>query len=128
MAWLATVTLAVIPKLAAYNQPLLMPALLVLLAHRRVILKGFLPRVLTKGVLACLLWQWVTAAILAVGSLLLGPSRIRVAAGVPEYTLLALPPLTLLAVVATMSCLRDANGRIPWPGFSTPGIPAERRE
>jgi hypothetical protein len=128
MAWLATVTLAVIPKLAAYNQPLLIPALLVLLAHRKVIFEAFLPRALTKGVLACLLWQWVTATILAIASLLVGASRVRVAAGVPEYTLLALPPLTLLAVVAATFCLRNANGRIPSAGFSTLRIPAERHE
>jgi hypothetical protein len=119
MAWLATVTLAVIPKLAAYNQPLLIPALLVLLAHRKAIFEGFLPRALTKGVLVCLLWQWLTATILAIGSVLLGASRVRVAAGVPDYTLLALPPVTLLAVVAATFCLRD---------IATLRIPAERRE
>jgi hypothetical protein len=119
MAWLATVTLAVIPKLAAYNQPLLIPALLVLLAQREIIFEGFLPRALTKGVLACLLWQWVTATILAIASLLVGASRVRVAAGAPQYTLLALPPLTLLAVVASTFCVRDV---------ATLRIPAGRRE
>jgi hypothetical protein len=102
MAWAASVTLAVMPKLAAYNQPLLIPALLVLLAHREAISKMRLfPRALTKGVLMCLIWQWGTAVILALCSLLVSPSRLQVAAGVPEYTLLALPPITLLAVIMT---------------------------
>ncbi len=126
MGWLSTVTLAVMPKLAAYNQPLLIPALLVLLAHRKVIFEDFLPRALTNGVLACLLWQWVTATILAFGSLLVGASRVRLAAGVPEFTSLALPPVTLLAVVAATFCAGDA--RLPAVGLSTPRIPAGRHE
>jgi len=102
LAWVASVTLAVMPKLAAYNQPLLIPAVLVLLARRDAIWKARLfPRALTKGVLMCLMWQWGTALILALGSLLVPPSRLQVVAGVPEYTLLALPPITLLAVVMT---------------------------
>jgi hypothetical protein len=101
LAWTAPITLAVMPKLAAYNQPLLIPALLVLLANRKAIWKArLLPRALTKGVLMCLFWQWVAALMLAFASLLLPPSRLQPAAGVPEYTLLALPPVTLLAVLA----------------------------
>jgi hypothetical protein len=101
LAWIAAVTLAVIPKLAAYNQVLLIPALLVLLAHRVTISKtSLVPRALMKGVLMCLLWQWVTAVILSLASFLVSASRIRIAAGVPQYTLFALPSITLLAVVA----------------------------
>jgi hypothetical protein len=102
LAWTAAVTLAVMPKLAAYNQPLLIPALLVLLANRKTIWKArLLPRALTKGVLMCLLWQWGAALVLALASLLVPPSRLQPAAGVPEYTLLALPPITLLAMLAS---------------------------
>ncbi len=101
LAWVATVTLAVIPKLAAYNQPLLIPALLVLLAHRETIWQAPLfPRALTKGVLMCLMWQWVAALILSLGTLLIPAGRLRAAAQVPDYASLALSPLTLLAVVA----------------------------
>jgi hypothetical protein len=101
LAWTATITLAVMPKLAAYNQPLLIPALLVLLANRKAIWKARLfPRALTKGVMMCLVWQWGAGLTLALASLLLSPSRLQPAAGVPEYTLLALPPITLLAVLA----------------------------
>jgi Glycosyltransferase family 87 len=115
LAGVASVTLAVIPKLAAYNQPLLIPALLVLLARRETIWKtGLLARALTKGVLMCLIWQWVTATILSLGSLIVPASRIRLAAGVPQYTLFALPSITLLAVIAaTFSLSPPSNPRIP---------------
>ena len=110
LAWIAAVTLALLPKLAAYNQPLLIPALLVLLAHRNAIWKAsLLPRAQTKGVVACLAWQWGAALILSLGSLLVPPSRLQSAAGVPEYTLLALPPMTLLAVVMTTASLGAAR-------------------
>jgi hypothetical protein len=127
LAWVASVTMAVLPKQAAYNQSLLIPPLLVLLAHREVILKGHLfPRALGKGVIACLVWQWGTALILGLGSLLVSPSRLQIAAGVPEYTLLALPPLTLLAVVATT--FLGENSRTPGAALSTRLTPAEPRE
>lgn len=115
LTWVASVTLVVIPKLAAYNQPLLIPALLVLVSHRRTIWKmGLLPRAMTKGVLMCLMWQWVTATILSLGSFIVPASRIRMAAGVPQYTLFALPSITLLAVVAATFYLSPpSNPRIP---------------
>jgi glycosyl transferase family 87 len=101
LAWAASITLVVIPKLAAYNQPLLVPALLVLLAHPERVWDGsWLARALGKGTLMCLMWQWVTALMVSLASLLIPASRIRVAAGVPLYTLYALPAITLLAVVA----------------------------
>ncbi len=129
LAWVATVTLAVIPKLAAYNQPLLIPALLVLLAHREAIFKaGVFPRALTKGAMACLLWQWGTAIILAFSSFLVGASRVRIAAGVPEYTLLALSPLTLLAVVAATFSLGSPSRQNPSAGSPILQTPAGRRE
>lgn len=101
LAWASAVTLAVIPKLAAYNQPLLLPALLVLWANRATIWQaGLLPRAMAKGVLLCLLWQWATALAVSLGSFVIPASRIRVAAGVPQYTLFALPSITLLAIAA----------------------------
>jgi len=129
LAWVATVTLAVIPKLAAYNQPLLIPALLVLLKNREAIFKaGVFARALTKGALACLLWQWGTAIILTFSSLLVGTSRVRIAARVPEYTLLALPPLTLLAVTAATFSPGGASRRTPSAGSPIPQGLAVRHE
>jgi hypothetical protein len=124
LAWAASVTLTAMPKLSGYNQPLLIPALLVLLAHREAIWKTrLLPRALTKGVLVCLLWQWGTALILALGSLMVPPSSLQPAAGVPEYTLLALPPMTLLAVVITTVSLGVAASPPP-SGVANPQTPA----
>lgn len=73
-----------------------------------------------QGAFACLLWQWATATILSLSSLLVGASRLQAAAEVPEYTLYALPLLTLLAVMATTFFLADASSRIPPAALSIP--------
>jgi hypothetical protein len=94
---------------AAHYQPLLIPALLVLVASIDAICKsGFLVRTLAKGTFACLFWQWGTAFGLAICSMFLPVSRLRTAAELPMYTLLALPILTLLVVGAAFST------RLPW--------------
>ena len=100
LAWVASLTLVILPKHAAYNQLLLVPALL-LLARRCMDFAGtnFLARVAVKGALACQIWQWVAAVALSCASLLLSRAHMRAVAEAPLYTLLALPPLTFLAVV-----------------------------
>jgi len=114
LAWAASVTLVVIPKLAAYNQPLLLPALLILLARRDGIWSGGLfARALAKGVLMCLVWQWASALIVSLASFLLPASTVRVAAGVPLYTLFALPSITLLALAAATSSKAGAQSTNP---------------
>jgi hypothetical protein len=101
LAWVSAVTLAVLPKLAGYNQPMLLPALLVLLAQRRVIWSaGFVPRSLVKLAFGCQLWQWMTATVLSLCSLLMPAARLSASALVPEYTLFAFPLLTVAAVIA----------------------------
>jgi len=101
LAWVSVVTIAILPKLAAYNQPLLIPALLVLLAQRDTIWNaGFAPRYLVKATFGCQLWQWITALILSLCSLFLPAARLRPAALAPEYTLFSLSAFTLIAVIA----------------------------
>jgi hypothetical protein len=104
LAWAATVTLVIIPT-SVYNQVLLVPPFLVLLAQRKMIAAmGVMPRALAKAALASQGWQWVAAVMVSGGSLLISKERMTGAALVPVYTLLAVPPLTLLAVVfATFS-------------------------
>ena len=107
LAWVATVTLAVLPKLAAYNELLLIPALLVLAArYQKIQGLGLLPRAMTKGAFACQIWQWLAATVLSVCSLLLPAARLRGVASMPDYASLALGPLTLIAVVMTTLLLR----------------------
>ena len=99
LAWVSTVTLAIIPRLAAYNQLLLIPALLVLLARSETIRKtGLFPRAMVKGTYACQVWQWAAAVVLSLCSFVLPAAKLRPAAEVPMYTSLASRPLTLLAV------------------------------
>jgi hypothetical protein len=110
LAWAGASTLVVLPKLSSYNQPLLIPSLLVLIRYRQEIWKaGLLARAFTKGAFTCQLWQWGTASILALLSLLLSPAQVRRAAGLPEYTLFALAPLTLLAVVAATFPIKESS-------------------
>ncbi len=102
LAWAGTVTLTVIPKQAAYNQPLLIPAFLVLIAQHKIIANGGrIPRALVKGIMVCLLWQWGSALALSLGTLLLPVAWLRSAIDIPNYTALAVVPLTLLTVIAT---------------------------
>jgi hypothetical protein len=97
LAWAATVTLTVIPKLAAYNQLLLIPVFVMLVRRRRAF--TFWPRTLSLAMFACQGWQWLTAVALSVASSLVVADRLRTAALIPLYTLLAIPPLALMAVV-----------------------------
>ncbi len=116
IAWTAAVTLAVLPKLAAYNQLLLIPALMVLLGRWQDILKGgLLTRALAKAALASQLWQWMAALALALCSLAISPNWARRAAEAPLYTLLALPLLLLAAIVLLTVSRRIASGNVPDP-------------
>jgi hypothetical protein len=126
LAWAGAITLVVLPKLSSYNHPLLIPSLLVLLAHRKRIWQGdLLARALTKGAFACQLWQWGTAALLALFSFVVPPARLQFTAGLPQYTLFALPPLTLLALMA--ASFTGTNR--PWPIVSvTPRTAAAPHE
>lgn len=108
LAWVSTVTLAVLPKLAAYNQPLLIPALLVLLAEYGTTAKksGLFSRATVKAAFACQIWQWAVAVILALCSFVVPATRLQKLALLPVDTLIALPPLTLLAVMLSTLSLR----------------------
>jgi hypothetical protein len=99
IAWAGVVTLTVIPKLAAYNQLLLIPVLLILVGQMNG--SAFLRRMLARAAFACQGWQWLTAVLLATGSFVVPWDRLRTVALIPLYTLLALPLLALLAVIAS---------------------------
>jgi hypothetical protein len=115
LALVTTGTLVAIPKLAAYNQFLLVPALLVLLRHREQA-TGLLARAFIKGAFACQIWQWSAALGLSILSLLVTPQRLLGAAQLPMYTMLALPPLTMVAILTTIATrgtsVRDLQNRV----------------
>jgi hypothetical protein len=98
LASAATVTLAILP-VSVYNQVLLVPALLVVWLQINEA-SGLLPRALAKASFACLAWQWITAPMLAICAFWFAPERLRSLARLPLLTLIALPPLVLLAVAA----------------------------
>ena len=65
LAWVSSVTLVVLPKLAAYNQLLLVPALLVLVQrYGKLGQVSLLVRAMIKGAFACQIWQWLAATVL----------------------------------------------------------------
>jgi hypothetical protein len=113
LASVSAVTLVILPKLAAYNQLLFIPALLVLTrGHSQLFGSGFLRRAMTKAAFACQIWQWFAATVLAICSLFFSASHLRSVAEVPLYTLLAVPLLTLLAVafsIPSVSAQRPAD-------------------
>jgi hypothetical protein len=113
LASVSAVTLVILPKLAAYNQLLVIPALLVLTrGHSQLFGSGVLRRAMTKAAFACQIWQWFAATVLAICSLFFSSARLRTVAEAPLYTLLALPLLTLLAVafsIPSISAQRPAD-------------------
>ncbi len=99
IAWVTSATLVLLPKQAAYNQLLLMPAFFVLVARLdSVPAPGLLPRALMKATFACQIWQWLSATVLCFIALVVPAEKLRAVAEAPLYTLLALPLTTFLAI------------------------------
>jgi len=69
--------------------------------------RRLLARALTRAAFACQLWQWAAAALLSIGSLFLPSILIRKAAHAPDYTSLALWPVTLLALISCTLSLKE---------------------
>jgi hypothetical protein len=109
LALVATVTVTLTTQ-AAHYQLLLVPALLMLLRHHAEA-SGIFVRAFIKGAFACQIWQWLAALSLAVLSLLVTSQRVFRFAQLPLYTLLALPALTLLAVLAAIVAGRSTSVR-----------------
>jgi len=90
----------VLPKLAPYNQLLLVPALILLWDSRHAMASmGALARSLNKATLACLLWQWIAPFALGFLSLVLPLSLLGRFSGMPLYTVYALPVVVCLALL-----------------------------
>jgi hypothetical protein len=102
LAWTCIVTLAIIPKHAAYNQLLLIPPLLMLLSQFRDFRGGIILRAFASTPFACLVLQWSAAAILSLSSRLGKATLSPFVAELPDHIFLAIVPLTLLAM-ATMT-------------------------
>lgn len=112
LALLATVTVTLTTQ-AAHYQFLLLPALLLLVTSFDAIRgMGMLVRALTKATFACLLWQWAAALGLALWSMFEPGSRLQSVAGLPIYTLLALPVLALFAVVGAVLSMQFSRSHV----------------
>ena len=112
LACVSSVTLVVLPKLAAYNQLLLVPALLVLIQrYGKLGQVRFLVRAMIKGAFACQIWQWLAATVISILAIVLPADGLRSFAEVPLYALLALSPLTLIAVMLYTFSLRARSAQ-----------------
>jgi hypothetical protein len=104
------VTLAVIPKLAAYNGILLLPGVIWLAAHyQKIRTLRLFPRALTKATFACILWSWPSAAAMDLSAILFSTRWTYARAFIPAYTWLALTPFTLITVVSITIALRGGE-------------------
>lgn len=89
------VTVLEVPTFAPYNQILLLPALILLMCDRQIILRtGMAGRFLWVVMVALVAWQWFASVLLAGLSLILPASRILPAWAVPTWTLLFIPVAT----------------------------------
>jgi len=93
------VTLLLVPSYALYNQVLLLPAILLVARERQMLWqRSRISRVLLTAAAILLLWQWLSAVILATLSFVLVPGVVEKAWAVPAWATPALP----LAVTALM--------------------------
>ncbi|HXM23446.1 MAG TPA: hypothetical protein VN948_19475 [Terriglobales bacterium] len=108
LALVASVPVVLLPRLAPYNESLLVPALLVLLAqHRNIWQSGIIARSATGAAFASQIWQWAAAVFLSLCSLVLSTSRLQANTGAPNYTALSVAPLTVLAVLVAFFTLQN---------------------
>lgn len=88
-------TLVVIPMFAPYNQLLLLPAAMLIVASiRELWVSGSVLRLLTVAAVASVLWPWFASAMLSLGMPVLSTSTIQKAWAIPLYTSWAIPVTT----------------------------------
>ena len=83
------VTNVVSPSYALYNQVMLLPALLIIIRDRRLLLNR-MSRVLLSLVAILLLWTWLASVVLAGLSFVLQPKIVEQAWALPMWTVLHL--------------------------------------
>ncbi len=107
------ITLVILNKVAPYNQILLLPAVLWLAARWQANPKFlFGGRAAIIAILACLSWQWITATVLAIWSFFV-PIRQLQLLQLPFYTLFALPPIVIIAVLLSLPASQPRDSAIP---------------
>ncbi|MGA9527743.1 MAG: glycosyltransferase family 87 protein [Terriglobales bacterium] len=93
------VTVLVVPSYGPYNQPLLMPAILILLRDRQTIWrKSAANRLLLLILIVLLVWPWLACVVLSGLSFILPLQTVEKGSLMPVWTLLLIP----VAVAAAM--------------------------
>lgn len=94
-------TVVVVPKAAPYNQVLLLPGVLFVVQHWRVLWsKSRLARLTAAISGLVIIWPWLAALALTVASLFLPAESVQKAWVVPVCTSLAIPPAVLLLLLS----------------------------
>jgi hypothetical protein len=100
MALLLAATITIAPKEAPYNQVLLIPPVLLIIRHLRLLWnKGFLSRATLLVAAGLVFWPWLAALGITAASLLYPSATVQRAWALPLYTSVAIP----LAVFALMA-------------------------
>lgn len=95
MALVLATTIVVIPMFAPYNQLLLLPAAMLIVAViRELWMANRIVRFLTVATAATFLWPWAAAVMLSLGVPFLAPSTIQKAWAIPLFPSLAVPVVT----------------------------------
>ncbi len=85
-------TILLVPSFAAYNQVLLIPALLVLVKERRTIWqRGVGNRLLVAVTAGLVVWPWISSTVLAGLSFILPPETVERAWALPFWTVTQIP-------------------------------------
>ncbi len=101
LALLLAITVVIVPKAAPYNQILLLPAILLLARHWRLLWhKNRISRILLRVCGLLIFWPWLAASALTLAWLRLSADVIQKAWAWPVWTTFAIPPAVavLLAV------------------------------
>lgn len=110
MAVVMAVTLVIIPMYAPYNQPLLLPAAMIIARGiPQLWKKDHLSRFLVTLAAASIFWLWLAAGGLVAALLFLSPSAVQRAWTLPLYTTLAIPIVLLALLLAGKSDLSSTG-------------------
>jgi Glycosyltransferase family 87 len=91
------VTIVVIPTFAPYNQLLLLPAVLIVVRDRQILLSSTgLVRSIVAVLAAVVVWPWIASITLLLAAIVLPSTNLQKYWAVPLYTSLAIPPAVLL--------------------------------
>ena len=108
------ITVLEVPTFAPYNQVLLLPAMILLVRHRQLILRaGTASRLSWTMSVAFVAWQWFASTLISVLSFILAPKLLFRAWAVPTWALLFIPVVTAALMIVYTHRTRLAASTVP---------------